>query len=124
MVFTTCTELYLESEYGEGCIRDAPAKLVYLTLHGERRKPEEEVVVLSQVLASKATLGYESLCNIRVNLDSAHCMLEFLMKPVTEEGLPRRDEHGTLVILFFACHLWHEVLSSCMQVYRTVAKGV
>lgn len=68
MVFTTCTELYLESEYGEGCIRDAPAKLVYLALHGERKRPEEEVVILSQVLASKATLGYENLCNIRVSL--------------------------------------------------------
>ena len=47
-------------------MRDAPAKLVYLAIHGERKKPEEEVVVLSQVLASKATLGYENLCNVRV----------------------------------------------------------
>ena len=66
MVFTSCNELYLESEYGDSYIRDAPAKLVYLALHGERKKPEEEVVVLSQVLASKATLGYENLCNVRV----------------------------------------------------------
>ena len=79
MVFTKCSELYLESEYGEGYMRDAPAKLVYLALHGERRKVREEVVVLSQVLASKATLGYESLCNVRVGTSRP-------MLPVDRQG--------------------------------------
>lgn len=46
---------------------DSPVKLLEKLLHGHRRTPEEEVVILSQVLACEATLGYEDLFNVQAS---------------------------------------------------------
>jgi len=35
--------------------------------HGQPKSPGEQVVVLSQVLASEATLGYEEVFNVQVS---------------------------------------------------------
>ena len=65
-VFTAASEPYLASEYGGDYLSDSPVKLLDKLLHGWRRAPGEEVVVLSQVLACDEALGYEDLCNVQV----------------------------------------------------------
>lgn len=67
VVFTVATEPYLQSEYGMDYHREAPVKLLDRLLHGHKRWPDEEVVVVSQVLACEATLGYEDCFNTQVH---------------------------------------------------------
>ncbi|KAK9908877.1 hypothetical protein WJX75_004161 [Coccomyxa subellipsoidea] len=66
IVFTVCCEPYLESEYGADYISETPVKLLDRLLYGQREHIDEEVVILSQVLACDATLGYEDLFNTQV----------------------------------------------------------
>lgn len=66
VVFTVVTEPYLQSEYGGDYHSTAPVKLLDRLLYGHKRWPDEEVVVVSQVLACDATLGYEDLFNTQV----------------------------------------------------------
>jgi len=66
LVFTVCCEPYLENEYGADYGREAPVKLLDRLIHGQTQKAEEQVVVLSQVLACDATLGYEDIYNVQV----------------------------------------------------------
>jgi len=66
VVFTTCNELYLESEYGADYMSDAPVSLLHNLVYGSRKSPDNEVVILSQVLACQATLGYEDHYNSQV----------------------------------------------------------
>jgi len=44
-----------------------PVKLLERMYHGTPTNPEEEVVVLGQVLACDATLGYEDIYNVQVS---------------------------------------------------------
>jgi len=66
LVFTVCCEPYLESEYGGDYGSDAPVKLLDRLIHGQAKTPDEQVVVLGQVLACDATLGYEDIYNVQV----------------------------------------------------------
>ncbi|KAL0022757.1 hypothetical protein WJX77_012242 [Trebouxia sp. C0004] len=66
IIFTVCSEPYLLSEYGAEYMSEAPVKLLERLMHGERLEPDDQVVVLSQVLACDATLGYEDYCNVQV----------------------------------------------------------
>ncbi|KXZ47287.1 hypothetical protein GPECTOR_36g14 [Gonium pectorale] len=66
LVFTAVTVPYLRSEYGKEYDFDAPVKLLEKMMHGMAAKPDEQVVVLSQVLASEVNLGYEEICNTQV----------------------------------------------------------
>lgn len=66
IIFTVCSEPYLLSEYGADYMSEAPVKLLERLMHGERREPDEQVVILSQVLACDATLGYEDYCNVQL----------------------------------------------------------
>ncbi|KAK9842029.1 hypothetical protein WJX81_004728 [Elliptochloris bilobata] len=66
IVFTVCCEPYLQSEYGADYVSESPVKLLDRLLHGQRQVADEQVVVLSQVLACDATLGYEELYNVQV----------------------------------------------------------
>jgi hypothetical protein len=56
----------LQSEYGADYGREAPVKLLDRLLHGQKATPDEAVVVVSQVLACEATLGYEDVFNTQV----------------------------------------------------------
>ncbi|KAL4447366.1 hypothetical protein ABPG77_007399 [Micractinium sp. CCAP 211/92] len=67
VVFTVVTEPYLESEYGAEYGREAPIKLLDKLLHSWKEFPEQEVVVINQVLACNATLGYEEIFNTQVH---------------------------------------------------------
>ncbi|GLI60058.1 hypothetical protein VaNZ11_001910 [Volvox africanus] len=66
LVFTTASEPYLQSEYGSDYGSDAPVKLLDRLYHGFPKTADEEVVVLSQVLACDATLGYEEVYNVQL----------------------------------------------------------
>ncbi|PSC72432.1 Protease Do-like 9 isoform B [Micractinium conductrix] len=67
IVFTVVTEPYLESEYGAEYGREAPIKLLDKLLHAWKESPDQEVVVINQVLACSATLGYEDTYNTQVH---------------------------------------------------------
>ncbi|PRW56735.1 Protease Do-like 9 isoform A [Chlorella sorokiniana] len=67
IVFTVVTEPYLESEYGQEYGREAPIKLLDKLVHGWKEQPDQEVVVVNQVLACNATLGYEEIFNVQVH---------------------------------------------------------
>ncbi|WIA13005.1 hypothetical protein OEZ85_006615 [Tetradesmus obliquus] len=65
VVFTVACEPYLESEYGGEWVGEAPIKLLD-KLSEMPGQAGEEVVVVGQVLADEATLGYEDVSNMRV----------------------------------------------------------
>lgn len=58
LVFTTCSDLYLLQRYGS--LGSSPARLMFKTYFGTKSTPDEEVVILSGVLACAATTGYDS----------------------------------------------------------------
>ncbi len=60
LVFCPLTQPYLH-EYGESWYNSAPRKLVQLAMHGIKQKPDEQVVVLTQVLLDEVNAGYQSL---------------------------------------------------------------
>ena len=66
IIFTTATEPYFMSEYGSDYHREAPVKLLDRMLHHHKMTEDEEVVLVSQVLACDATLGYEDGYNAQV----------------------------------------------------------
>lgn len=66
VIFTTATEPYFMSEYGADYHREAPVKLLDRMLHHLKKTEDEEVVLVSQVLACDATLGYEDGYNAQV----------------------------------------------------------
>lgn len=63
LVFTPCSEPYLRSEYGEEFGTESPVKLLHKMYHEQPRSPDQQLVLLSQVLACEANLGYEDLYN-------------------------------------------------------------
>lgn len=66
LVFTPLTVPYLRSEYGKEFEWDSPVKLLEKLMHGVRHQPDEEVVVLSQVLGNDCVIGYEEVNNTQV----------------------------------------------------------
>jgi hypothetical protein len=56
----------LLSEYGEDFMSHAPVALLEKICSGEAKSRDEEVIILSQVLACDATMGYEDHANIQV----------------------------------------------------------
>lgn len=63
LVFTACSDPYLIQRYGS--LSNAPVRLVSKSYFGCKTKPEEEVVVLSNILACAATVGYDSTTGLR-----------------------------------------------------------
>ena len=68
LVFTTVTVLYLRSEFGDDFERNSPVKLLN-AMYTMAESEDRQVVVLSQVLASDATTGYDpdDFFNMRVH---------------------------------------------------------
>jgi S1-C subfamily serine protease len=66
IVFVPLTAPFLRCEYGEEYELDAPVRLVHHLQTGEREKPGQQVVLVSQILASQLTIGYTELKNIQV----------------------------------------------------------
>ncbi|KAG5223072.1 hypothetical protein OIU78_016892 [Salix suchowensis] len=65
-VFTTVSVPYLRSEYGKEYELEAPIKLLDKLLHSMPQSPDEQIVVVSQVLVADINIGYEDIVNTQV----------------------------------------------------------
>ncbi|EOY20642.1 hypothetical protein QUC31_006955 [Theobroma cacao] len=65
-VFTTVSVPYLRSEYGKDYEYEAPVKLLDKLLHSMPQSPDEQLVVVSQVLVADTNIGYEDIVNTQV----------------------------------------------------------
>ena len=63
LVFTACSDPYLVQRYGS--LSAAPVRLMSKTFYGTKASEEEQVVVLSNILACSATVGYDSTLGLR-----------------------------------------------------------
>ncbi|XP_058179407.1 protease Do-like 9 [Rhododendron vialii] len=66
LVFTTVSVPYLRSEYGKEYEYEAPVKLLDKLLHEMPQSPDEQLVVISQVLVADINIGYEEIVNTQV----------------------------------------------------------
>ncbi|CAN6274479.1 unnamed protein product [Urochloa humidicola] len=65
-VFAAVSVPYLRSEYGKDYEYDAPVKLLVKHLHSMAESPDEQLVVVSQVLVADINIGYEEIVNTQV----------------------------------------------------------
>ncbi|KAG6747032.1 hypothetical protein POTOM_049408 [Populus tomentosa] len=65
-VFTTVSVPYLRSEYGKEYEFEAPVKLLDKLLHSMPQSPDEQMVVVSQVLVADINIGYEDIVNTQI----------------------------------------------------------
>ncbi|KAI8465037.1 MAG: trypsin-like cysteine/serine peptidase domain-containing protein [Monoraphidium minutum] len=63
LVFTAVSVPYLKSEYGKEFDYEAPVRLLDKMLHAQAERPDQQCVVLSQVLATDVNIGYEDVLN-------------------------------------------------------------
>ncbi|WOH05265.1 hypothetical protein DCAR_0624679 [Daucus carota subsp. sativus] len=103
-VFTTVSVPYLRSEYGNSYDLEAPVKLLDKLLHEMPQSPDEQIVVVSQVLVADINIGYEDIVNTQVlafndnpvkNLKSLASMVE----NCTAEFLKFDLEYQQIVVL-------------------------
>lgn len=66
LVFISLSQPYMSHQYGKDWVRKAPIRLCDRILYGDQRKSDQEVIVLSQVLASELTVGYEAFSNLQL----------------------------------------------------------
>eukprot|EP01137_Pigoraptor_chileana_P026877 Opistho-2@8799 len=66
LVFVPCSESYLKSEYGADYDFDAPVRILEKMLYGHKSSPDDQIIVLSQVLAAPVNVGYEDLSNLQL----------------------------------------------------------
>eukprot|EP00386_Alphamonas_edax_P011014 GDKI01035152.1.p1 GENE.GDKI01035152.1~~GDKI01035152.1.p1 ORF type:complete len:294 (-),score=111.43 GDKI01035152.1:1122-2003(-) len=66
LVFVPLSEPMMKSDYGDEFDVKAPVRLMDRWLHGLQEEVDQQVVVLSHVLANECTIGYASLSNIIV----------------------------------------------------------
>lgn len=67
LVFITLSEAFLRSEYGDEWESKAPIVLMERIVNGLKQSADDEVVVLSQVLAHAVNVGYEGIVNCAVS---------------------------------------------------------
>ncbi|KAI4336108.1 hypothetical protein L6164_014677 [Bauhinia variegata] len=103
-VFTTVSVPYLRSEYGKDYEYEAPVKLLEKLLHSLPQSPDEQLVVVSQVLVADINIGYEDIVNTQVlafngkpvkNLKSLASMVE----SCDDEYLKFDLEYDQIVVL-------------------------
>lgn len=80
LVFTAVTVPYLRSEYGRDFDLESPVKLLDMMLHRRAKCATDQVVVVSQVLASDINIGYEDIMNTQVRFDLPACRLVALLR--------------------------------------------
>ncbi|XP_047082520.1 protease Do-like 9 [Lolium rigidum] len=71
-VFAAVSVPYLRSEYGKDYEYDAPVKLLVKHLHSMAQSPDEQLVVVSQVLVADINIGYEDIVNTQVLAVNGH----------------------------------------------------
>ncbi|CAL4986956.1 unnamed protein product [Urochloa decumbens] len=103
-VFAAVSVPYLRSEYGKNYEYDVPAKLLVKHFHAMAESCDEQLVVISQVLAADINIGYEDISNSQVvsfngqpvkNLKNLVTMVETCKDKFFKFGL----EFGQIVIL-------------------------
>lgn len=104
LVFTPVTVPLLRSEYGREYDYDAPVKLLDHMMHGMAERADQQVVVLSQVLAAAVNVGYEDTVNtqvLRVNGTPVHNLahLVALIQDCSDAYLRVDLEYSQLVVL-------------------------
>ncbi|RDX79627.1 Protease Do-like 9, partial [Mucuna pruriens] len=65
-VFAAVSVPYLRSEYGKDYEYEAPVKLLDKLLHSMPQSPDEQLLVVSQVLVADINIGYEDIVNTQV----------------------------------------------------------
>ncbi|KAL9434262.1 hypothetical protein AB3S75_028985 [Citrus x aurantiifolia] len=65
-VFSKVSVPYLRSEYGKDYEYEAPVKLLDKLLYSMPQLPDEQLVVVSQVLVADINIGYEEIVNTQV----------------------------------------------------------
>jgi len=90
LVFVCLSQPYMQHQYGKDWARKAPIRLCDRVLYGILNKTGEEVILLSQVLASELTTGYETMANLQLfkvngipilNLKHLASVLDQITKP-------------------------------------------
>ncbi|XP_002154609.3 uncharacterized protein LOC100210718 isoform X2 [Hydra vulgaris] len=66
LVFVALSQPYMLHQYGKDWGRKGPIRLCDRILYGVQEKKDQEVVILSQVLASELTAGYDGFANIQL----------------------------------------------------------
>ena len=104
LVFTVVCVPFLKSEYGKEYDYDAPVKLLDRMMHDHAAEKGQNVVVLSQVLASDANIGYEDIVNTAVlgfNGTKVRDLKQLaqMVEACTDEFLRFELEHELLVVL-------------------------
>lgn len=66
LVFIALSQPYMLHQYGKDWSRKAPIRLCDRILYGVQENEDQEVLVLSQVLASELTAGYDSFSNLQL----------------------------------------------------------
>jgi hypothetical protein len=66
LVFVPLTQLYLRHQWGKQWDRKAPVRLCDLAINCELKYPDQEIVLLSQVLVHEVNTGYQHTTNIQV----------------------------------------------------------
>jgi len=103
LVFVALSQPYMLHQYGKDWGHKAPIRLCDRILYGVQGTKEQEVVVLSQVLASELTAGYDSFSNLqlyRVNgvpiLNLRH--LCHLLDRFTAPYIPTKQANGEIPV--------------------------
>lgn len=90
LVFVSLSQPYMQHQYGKDWARKAPIRLCDRVLYGILNKTGQEVILLSQVLASELTTGYETMANLQLfkvngipilNLKHLASVLDQITKP-------------------------------------------
>jgi len=66
LVFTTLSEPFLESEFGAEWEQKAPVEMVKWATQEHAESTDQQLVIMTQVLAHELTMGYENLENLRL----------------------------------------------------------
>ncbi|KAI8017416.1 Protease Do-like 9 [Camellia lanceoleosa] len=113
LVFTTVSVPYLRSEYGKDYEYDAPVKLLDKLMHEMPQSPDEQLVVISQVLVADINIGYEEIVNTQVracngkpvkNLKSLASMVESYSGPSNKGSQSSNTRHPRNALYTF-CHV-------------------
>ncbi|XP_022855680.1 protease Do-like 9 isoform X2 [Olea europaea var. sylvestris] len=103
-VFTSVSVPYLRSEYGKDYEFEAPVKLLNKLVHELPQSPEEQIVVVSQVLVADINIGYEDIVNTQVHAFNGHPVknlksLASMVESCNDEYLKFDLEYQQIVVL-------------------------
>jgi hypothetical protein len=69
LVFVPLSQPYLH-EYGDDWMSNSPRRLVDKALNSLMQKPDQQIIVLSQVLVDDINTGYQQFQNLQVRVEA------------------------------------------------------